>query len=37
MAEALRFLGIFFIAIAAGKLGLALYCYWRDSRGRKED
>ena len=36
MAEALKFLGIFFIALAAVKLGIGLFCMWRDGRGRKE-
>ena len=37
MAEALKFLGIFFIAIAAAKLMVGLFIMWSDGRGRKED
>ena len=36
MAEALKFLGIFFVTLASVKLGIGLFCMWRDSHGTKE-
>lgn len=34
MADALRFLGVFFIAIAAAKLVIVLFRMWRERNGK---